>query len=374
MRRPPRVLKLALLCSLLLHILVLWWWQTLPTPATPVPAPARATPAPVEVVVIDAPPPSRAPPASRQGPEPQKRERGRSRNRLPTGEPAAPPAQALAPLASDVPLAGPEHPSLLPSPDALVLAPDGDFPVSPTPPGPPGTRLHAPEHFASPQELVADTVRGTIARRRVESGLTHTYFNDVGRVLLGRFRQGQAEVERGMTAREKVARKVDDISSALSRSGTMEDPTAHPRQADPLVNSPSGHPALAEARRNLAYSLPYKWTHSEGVAVVRLTQAPDGKVLSIELITHSGNPGLDKAAELAIRDLGEALPPLPPEVLQGHETVVSEWKFELLRTVAGPSANGVGVVGTFDVTTGVGEALPSFAGRSQARVTLVAYY
>jgi TonB family protein len=196
----------------------------------------------------------------------------------------------------------------------------------------------------------------------------------VGRVLLGRFRQGQAEVERGMTGQEKVAQKVRDISSALSRSGTMEDPMAQPRQADPLVNSPSGHPALAEAQKSLAYSLPYKWTHSEGVAVVRLTQAADGTVLSIELLSHSGNPGLDQAAELAIRDLGEALPPLPPEVLLGQDTVVSEWKFELLRTVASPSAMGVGVVGTFDATTGVEEALPSFAGRSQARVTLVAYY
>jgi TonB family protein len=217
-------------------------------------------------------------------------------------------------------------------------------------------------------------VRGTLARRRVESGLTHTYFNDVGRVLLGRFRQGQAEVERGMTAQEKVAQKLSDISSALSHSGTLEDPLADPRRPDPLVNSPSGHPSLAEAQKRLAYSLPYKWTHSEGVAVVRLTQAPDGKVLSIELITHSGNAGLDRAAELAIRDLGEALPPLPPEVLQGREAVVSEWKFELLRSVASPSAMGVGVVGTFDATTGVAEALPSFAGRSQARVTLVAYY
>jgi TonB family protein len=196
----------------------------------------------------------------------------------------------------------------------------------------------------------------------------------VGRALLGRFRQGQAEVERGLTQREKVAQKARDVSSVLSRSGTLDDPLAHPRRPDPLVNSPSGHSSLAEAQKDLAYSLPYTWTHSEGVAVVRLTQAPDGEVLSIELIEHSGNAGLDKAAELAVRGFGEALPPLPPEVTQGRDAVVSEWKFELLRTVAGPAGMGVGVVGTFDATTGVEEALPSFAGRSRARVTLVAYY
>jgi hypothetical protein len=34
----------------------------------------------------------------------------------------------------------------------------------------------------------------------------------------------------------------------------------------------------------------------------------------------------------------------------------------------------VGIVGTFDPVTGVEDALPTFAARSQVRVTLVAYY
>jgi hypothetical protein len=58
----------------------------------------------------------------------------------------------------------------------------------------------------------------------------------------------------------------------------------------------------------------------------------------------------------------------------GRDSVVSEWRFELLRTVGGPGAKGVGVVGTFDPVTGVEDALPTFAARSQVRVTLVAYY
>ena len=57
-----------------------------------------------------------------------------------------------------------------------------------------------------------------------------------------------------------------------------------------------------------------------------------------------------------------------------RDSVVSEWNFEVVRTVAGPAALGVGGVGTFDPVLGTGDFLPSLAGRSQVRVTLVSYY
>ncbi|MCY1078015.1 energy transducer TonB family protein [Archangium lansingense] len=380
MRHPSRVLKLALAFSLALHLVLLWWWQRIPLPPEQPPAPPPPTQSPVEVIIVDipparpSPPPASAPPS--RSPETRERETGRGGGRTRPGSPAPSSPPASAPLASDVPRAeqGPENPSLLPSADSLALHPQGDFPVPPPEPGPPGTRLRAPAHPASPQELVAETARDTVARRRAESGLTHAYFGDMGKQLLSRFRQSHADVERAQTTDEKVAQKARDVSSVLSRAGEMEDPLDHPRRPDPLASGPASHPSMEEAQRNLAYTLPHKWTHSEGVAVVRLTQAADGKVLAVEILSPSGNRGLDQAAVAAVRDLEEELPSLPPEVLMGRDSVVSEWKFELLRTVGGPSAGGVGIVGTFDPVTGVEDALPSFAGRSQVRVTLVAYY
>lgn len=378
MRHPSRVLKLALALSLVLHLVLLWWWQRIPLPPAQPPPSAHSTQDPVEVLVVDvppAPPPAPAPPS--QGPEPREREAGRKGNRPRTGPPAASPSPAPAPLASDVPRVeeAPEKPSLLPDTGTLALQPGGDFPVlPPDEPGPPGTRLRAPAHPASPQELVSQTARDTVARRRAESGLTHSYFGDMGKVLARRFRQSHADVEEGRTTKEKVAQKARDVSSVLSRSGEMEDPLAHPRRVDPLASGPASHPMLKEAQESLAYSLPNKWTHSEGVAVVRLTQDAGGKVRSVEIIEPSGNGGLDQAAVTAVTELGEELPSLPPEVLMGRDSVVSEWRFELLRTVGGPGAKGVGVVGTFDPVTGVEDALPTFAARSKVRVTLVAYY
>jgi TonB family protein len=213
-----------------------------------------------------------------------------------------------------------------------------------------------------------------VGRRRVESGLAHPYFGDVGKQFLRRFGQRHATVEGGMTAREKVARKARDASSVLSRSAEMEDPLAHPRRPDPLASAPSSHPVLEEAQESLAYSLPYLWTYGEGATVVRLTQAADGKVLAVEVITSSGNGELDKAAVTAVWDLGEELPALPPEVLMNRDSVVSEWNFEVVRTVAGPAALGMGAVTAFDPVLGTGEVLHSFAARSQVRVTLVSYY
>ncbi|MFL5349094.1 MAG: energy transducer TonB [Hyalangium sp.] len=213
-----------------------------------------------------------------------------------------------------------------------------------------------------------------MARRRVENGLVHPYFGDVGKQLLRRFGQRHASVERGLTEGEKVARKERDVSSVLSRSAEMEDPLAHPRRPDPLASAPSSHPSLEEAQESLAYSLPYLWTYSEGATVVRLTQAADGKVLAVEVIASSGNGELDKAAVTAVWDLGEELPALPPEVVMSRDSVVSEWKFEVQRTVAGPAALGVGAVATFDPVLGTGDVLHSFEARSQVRVTLVAYY
>ncbi|HYO72565.1 MAG TPA: TonB family protein [Archangium sp.] len=382
MRHPSRVLQLALAVSLVLHLVLLWWWQRIPLPPAQPSASSHSTHRPVEVLVVDvpparpAPPPPPAPDPSRQGPNPRQREAPRKADRSRTNPPAAGHPPAPAPLASDVPRAeqGPEKPSLLPSTDTLALQSGGDFPVPPPEPGPPGTRLRAPAHPASPQELATETARDTIARRRVESGLTHSYFGDMGKALVRRFRQSHAEAERGQTTGEKVAQKARDVSSVLSRSGEMEDPLKHPRRVDPLAAGPASHPMLEEAQKRLAYSLPNKWTHSEGVAVVRLTQGADGKVLSVELLSPSGNGGLDQAAITSVKELGEELTALPPEVLMGRDSVVSEWKFELLRTVGGPGANGVGIVGTFDPVTGIEDALPTFAARSQVRVTLVAYY
>ncbi|WP_375765043.1 energy transducer TonB [Archangium gephyra] len=382
MRRPSRVLKVALAFSLVLHLVLLWWWQRIPLPPAQPPTSSPFTRLPVEVLVVDVPPaPPPAPVPPRQGPETHEREAGRPGTRPRTGPPATSPSPAPlardAPLASDVPRAAqaPEKPSLLPDSGSLALQPGGDFPVlPPEEPGPPGTRLRAPAHPASPQELVSQTARDTVARRRAESGLTHSYFGDMGKVLVRRFSQSHADIESGRTTKEKVAQKARDVSSVLSRSGEMEDPLDHPRRVDPLASGPASHPMLKEAQERLAYSLPNKWTHSEGVAVVRLTQDAEGKVRSVEIIEPSGNGGLDQAAVTAVTELGEELPSLPPEVLMGRDSVVSEWRFELLRTVGGPAGGGVGIVGTFDPVTGVEDALPTFAARSQVRVTLVAYY
>lgn len=380
MRHPSRVLKLALAFSLVLHVVLLWWWQRIPPPPAQPSVSSHSTQEPVEVIVVDIPParPAPAPPPTlnppRQGPETRQPQAGRKGDRSRTAPPSeAPPPPAPAPLASDVPRAEPrpEKPSLLPGADTLALQSDGDFPVPPPEPGPPGTRLRAPEPPASPQELATETARDTIARRRAESGLSHSYFGDMGKVLTRHFQQSHADVEHEQTTKEKVARKANDVGSVLSRSGEMEDPMKHPRRVDPLAAGPASHPMMEEAQERLAYMLPTQWTHSEGVAVVRLTQDPDGEVLSAELLAPSGNGGLDQAAVTAVEELGEELPSLPPEVLMGRDSVVSEWKFELLRTVGGP---GMGVSGTFDPVTGVADTLPTFAARTKVSVTLLAYY
>jgi TonB family protein len=216
--------------------------------------------------------------------------------------------------------------------------------------------------------------RDSLAKARAESGLTPTYFTDVGRALLKRFRQTQEDAEREQKLGEKVVEKARDVTSVFSRSGKMEDPLAQPRRVDPLASAASLHPVVEESMKNLAYSLPQDWTRSAGTVVVRLTQAGDGQVLSVELMGSSGNRGLDQAAVTAVQALGKELPPPPPDVLRGRDSVVSEWKFELLRTVAGPAAKGLGLVGTFDIGTDLPEARPTFAARSEVRVTLVAYY
>lgn len=283
-------------------------------------------------------------------------------------------APAPEPLAPDIPRAEdtPLRPSLLPSAESMAPLPNGTFPVPPDEPGPPGTRLHAPEH-PSPKELVDGTIRGSLAEARARNGLSHSYFSGMGHTLQRSFEQAQAEAEREATPGAKARQKADDVSSVLSRSATMEDPLDTPRRPDPLASLPSRPAPVEDVFKQQAYSLPQLWTRTAGVVVVRLTQAADGHVLSAELVGSSGDTGLDGAAVSSARALGEEAGPLPPEVLQGRDSVVSEWRFELLRTIAGPAALGAGIVGTFDVTSGVHEALPSFAAVSKVRVTLLGY-
>jgi hypothetical protein len=110
-------------------------------------------------------------------------------------------------------------------------------------------------------------LREQAGRDRVESGRAHPYFLEVGRVLTVAW-DAEASVERG-------------LSNCVT------------------------------------------------VRVVRVTQAPDGRLLSVELVSPSDFGGIDRGAVAGVRAAAARLPAPPIDAREGRQTLVSLWEFEL---------------------------------------------
>ena len=65
----------------------------------------------------------------------------------------------------------------------------------------------------------------------------------------------------------------------------------------------------------------------EGTAVIRFSVGRDGQVLAVTLVSSSGSPALDEAAQAMLR--GARLPPFTGDMTQGQITVTVPIRYRL---------------------------------------------
>ncbi len=338
-----RRLPLALAVSLGAHALLWLWMEFRPAPEEPRPAPkpAQATLQFVEVEVAPPPePPKPPPPSPKPPPKPVRREPPAVAQapKPPPAEPAPPPVEpptvTEAPPPSDRPRAdapraeGPRLGAsrLLPSPslswsaEGGVAVPDAGVP-------------------STPEEKVADMVLEGVRRGKVDRGLVHPYFSELGKSLLKSWDAERAVSAKGLKGfldqsrgnGKEWMRVWQDRAAAYSNTGSplnSDTPEAYDRLP------PGGDPSL-EARRTLRRQMREDFRATRR-ATVRVVQDTQGKLLSVELVTPSNDLQVDREAIVDIRAAAERLPVPPPEALQGRTQLVSLWQMELIISISPP--------------------------------------
>ncbi len=260
------------------------------------------------------------------------------------------------PRATPLPESSPPEPAPTPPPDRPVedvplarvsLVPGGSFAVAldagtivaeddaPTQ----GLRALAP-----PKDLVGTLAKETLGKGRVDRGLVHPYYSQLGKALLKNW-DAERVAKNGLKGLvEQTGQNVKlyneiwaDRAATYGRSGNPlgDVNTTNRRGAvnDRVGGLPAG-PDL-EQRRELQKQMreAYKATRR---AVIRVVQDQSGKLLKVELVQPSNDQKVDKEALADVRTAAEKLPPPPPEALEGRGTLSSIWSFELIISISPP--------------------------------------
>jgi hypothetical protein len=192
---------------------------------------------------------------------------------------------------------------------------------------------------STPEEKVADMVMEGVRRGKVDRGLVHPYYSELGKSLLKSWDAERAVSAKGLQGfldqtrgnSKEWMRVWQDRASAYANTGS-------PLDADtPAANDrlpPGGDPSL-EARRALRKQMREDFRATRR-ATVRVVQDSEGKLLSVELVTPSNDLQVDREAIVDIRAAAERLPIPPPEALQGRTRLVSLWQIELIISISPP--------------------------------------
>lgn len=291
-----------------------------PEPAQALPEPERPKPAPVK------PPPRLAP--QKPPPEP-------SPSDVPAELPPRSDVPSESPPPQDVPTV---RLSLLPGSsfavrlDAGTIYAEDDLPTR-------GLRALEP-----PKDLVGILAKETLGKGRVDRGLVHPYYSQLGKALLKNWdadrvaKSGLKGLVQQTGENMKLYNEIwADRASTYGRSGNPlgDVPSTTNRRA--AVNDRVGGIAGVdlEQRKELQKQMreAYKATRR---AVIRVVQDQNGKLLSVELVQPSSDQKVDKEALVDVRTAAEKLPPPPPEALEGRSTLSSIWSFELIVSISPP--------------------------------------
>lgn len=288
-----------------------------PPPEPPPPAPIPATlPEPRRVV------PLRAPKATKQQPldEPPLRETEQRRE-------AAPPKEDV----PRVPV------SLLPG-AAFSLSLDAGLELELERP-PTGLTALEP-----PKDLVGLLAKETIGKGRVDRGLVHPYYSQLGKALLKNWDADRVAKSGLKGLLDQTGENVklyneiwSDRAATYGRSGNPLGDAPNTTNRRAAVNDRVGGIAGVdlEQRKELQKQMREAWKATRR-ALIRVVQDRSGKLLSVELVGPSSDAKVDKEAVADVRTAAQKLPPPPAEALEGKSTLTSIWSFELIVSISPP--------------------------------------
>lgn len=198
--------------------------------------------------------------------------------------------------------------------------------------------LRAPE---IPKDLVGELARATLGKGKVDRGLVHPYYQQLGKALLKTWDADRAVSARGIkgwadstVANTKAFNRIWlEKAQVYGSSGSPFDVAADGR-AKPLNDRLLPGQDL-QARREVAKEMSKQFKSSRR-AEIRVTQAASGKLVKVELIKPSNDANVDNQALVDVRAAAEKLPAPPEDALNGRPVLVSIWEFELVVSITPP--------------------------------------
>ena len=342
-RRASTSSVIALVASLVLHGFLFAWLSRLPPARLRLVAPAQ-----IELTWVDVEPPPPVPPVPE--PEPVKSPVPKVKAQAPVAVPPkpvatiapTPPAPDSPPKVSDTPKNDLPRLSTL---TTLTLSPGSSFAMSldagvilpDEPRGLRGTEIA--------KDLVSDTARDTIGRGKVDRGLVHPYYSQLGKALMKSWDVDRVLTQGGIKAYTKQLgenfKMMNEIYGARAneygKTGNPLGDVQLPEQRTGPLNDRAGgiNPADFAARKEVTRKL-YKAYESTKRATIRVVQDPTGKLLRVELVEPSNDSVVDREAMVDVRKAAKQLPPPPPEVVGTRTELASLWTFELVISITPP--------------------------------------
>ncbi|WIG98959.1 TonB C-terminal domain-containing protein [Myxococcus sp. SDU36] len=201
-----------------------------------------------------------------------------------------------------------------------------------------GVDPHAPP---SAQALVEELVSESVGRGRVERGLVHPYYGQLGKALMKAWDADRAVKEHGLQgyfdmgmergrAYSRIWRERASDYGASGSFAAKNGPGEDRRR--PL--STAGDPTL-NTRRELRQQMRQEFRTTRR-ALIRVIQDTKGNLVDVHLLEPSHEPQVDKEALKDVRAMAEKLPPPPDEAVGGRSRLTSVWEFELLISISPP--------------------------------------
>ena len=198
--------------------------------------------------------------------------------------------------------------------------------------------------LAPPKDLVGSLAKETLGMGRVDRGLVHPYYSQLGKALMKNWdadrvaKNGLKGLLEQTGENMKIYNEIwADRASIYGRSGNplgdLPNTTNRRAAVSDRVGGIMG--VDLDQRKELQKQLreAYKATRR---AVIRVVQDPTGKLLKVELLQPSSDAQVDKEALADVRSAAQKLPPPPPEALEGRTTLSSIWSFELIVSISPP--------------------------------------
>ena len=203
--------------------------------------------------------------------------------------------------------------------------------------------LHAP---AIPKDLVGEAARETLGRGRVERGLVHPYYSQLGKALTKTWnidrvlKQGGGLKAYGQQLGEnfKIGNEIWlNKAAQYGRSGNPLGDVKLPEQRTGPMNDRVGglNGTDLAARKEMGRQMQETFRSTKR-ASIRVVQDADGKLIKVELLSPSNDAQVDKEALADVRAAAQSLPAPPAEAVGKSGQLSSIWSFELIVSISPP--------------------------------------